>query len=146
LLAQGAFAEAAQAFDHLATAALQHGWPQAARFTLRAAEAYLKAGRIPTARERALHGLEMLANADRWQQLQRAGERVVAALESHGQPALANEVRQALRQWLAAAPPQPRARASLPATCPACGAPVHPEEITWETSRAFCPYCGTPLQ
>ncbi len=148
LLAEGRFAEAAQAFDRLAEGALQRGLPQAPNLALRAAEAYLKAGNTHAARERALRGLEMLANTDRWPLLRRAGDRVVATLEGQGQSALANEIRQALEKWLAAAPSPPQQRqaaANLPATCPACGAPVHPSEVAWEAGRAFCPYCGTAL-
>ena len=148
----GNFTEAAAIFDRLAEGALARGLPEAPRLTLKAAEAHLKAGHIEDARERALHGLEMLANTNRWPALHRAGEQAVALLNAQGETALAEEIQQAVEKWLAAAPPMPqqpqqsqqRAHA-LPATCPACGAPVHPDEVTWEGDRAFCPYCGAAL-
>ncbi len=150
-LMAGNFTEAAAIFDRLAEGALARGLPEAPRLTLKAAEAHLKAGNTEAARERALRGLEMLANTNRWPALRRAGEQAVALLNAQGETALAAEIQQAVEKWLAAAPPMPqqhphpsRAR-PLPATCPACGAPVHPDDVTWEADRAFCPYCGAAL-
>lgn len=144
----GRFAEAAQLFDQLAQKALAHGLPQAPQLTLRAAEAYFKAGEREAARQRLLAGLEMLANADRWQVLRRAGERAAATLEAQGDIALAAEVRRAVERWLAQAPPPParrRASAALPARCPTCGAPVHPDEVEWSHGVPLCAYCGIAL-
>ena len=148
LMMAGQFAEAARIFDELARKALERGFPQAPQLTLRAAEAYLKAGERETARERLLSGLEMLANASRWVVLRHAGERAIATLEAQGEEALAAEVRQALERWLAQAPPPPAARQAaqaLPARCPSCGAPVHPDEVEWQHGVPLCAYCGMSL-
>ncbi len=147
LMMAGDFAAAAQLFDQLAQGALERGLPQAPQLTLRAAEAYLKAGDRETARERALRGLEMLANAGRWAILHRAGERTVATLEAQGHADLAAEIRQALDRWLAQAPPPMAARRaqSLPTECPHCGAPVHPDEVEWQHEVPLCAYCGKAL-
>lgn len=118
LMMAGQFAEAAQLFHQLAQKALARGFPQAPQLTLRAAEAYFKAGDRERARERLLAGLEMLANAGRWQVLHHAGERAIAALQAQGDAALAAEVRQAMERWLAQAPLPPamrRASQALPA-------------------------------
>ncbi len=38
------------------------------------------------------------------------------------------------------------ARATLPATCPVCGAPVDPQKVTWVTpTMARCHYCSSNL-
>jgi hypothetical protein len=32
----------------------------------------------------------------------------------------------------------------LPPDCPACHAPLHPDDLTWlEDDRVACPFCGT---
>ena len=142
------FAEAAQLFHQLAQKALARGFPQAPQLTLRAAEAYFKAGDRERARGRLLAGLEMLANASRWQVLRHAGERAIVALQAQGDAALAAEVRQAMERWLAQAPPLPamrRASQALPARCPTCGAPVHPDEVEWTHGVPLCAYCGIAL-
>jgi len=43
-------------------------------------------------------------------------------------------------------PPPAAARSWLPTRCPACGAPLTPNEANWLASdRAECPYCHTIL-
>lgn len=41
---------------------------------------------------------------------------------------------------------KPAPRSTLPRTCPSCGSPVRPNEVTWlDDKTAECAYCGQVL-
>ncbi len=148
LMQQGEFAEAGERFSRLAEAAEERGIPRAPQLHLRAAQAWLKAGDMARAEDHLWRGLQSMANASRWAQLARVGERVVQELQAENQAALAARVEDWLRATLPAGIQAAAAigRPSLPTHCPACGGPVRPDEVDWlDTRTAECAFCGSPI-
>ena len=43
--------------------------------------------------------------------------------------------------------PEKEPKAVLPTNCPACGGPLHPNEVKWQDEiTAKCPYCGRTVR
>jgi hypothetical protein len=153
LLASGKYAEAADGFEELARAAENRGGPRAPQFYLEAGRARVLAGDTPQGVQLLDRGLRLLAASGASLRLRRAGRRIVAELAARGLDQEAEHIRHSLAEVGAetsmSAPEQSRraGRPTLPVHCPACGAPVHPDEVDWlDDVTAECEYCGTPIR
>jgi hypothetical protein len=152
-MVSGDYADAALIYERLARTASDLELRQAPHLYLQTARACLLAGRSEPADNLLRQGLDLLAESGRWVAFDRIGRRIVAELTSLGYPAQA----EALQAWLgqrlqtapafavsAAAYPTGAHRSSLPPQCPACGAPLRPDEVEWlAEDRAECAYCGS---
>jgi len=151
MLSAGNHAEASSAYEQLARAAEARGGPRAPFF-------YIQAGRARMLSGHAADGVELLERglglfAMRGQQLKAAnvGPRLVLELSARGYTAEAQQVSDYLDELIPGfAAPSTEKKASrrpaLPAHCPACGAPLRPDEVEWvDDSAAVCEYCGSPV-
>jgi hypothetical protein len=152
LMAQGQYPEAAAAFSRIAEVAQSRGGPRAPLFYIQAGRAYVLAGQVEAGSASLREGLEMLAAAGRWPELQRVGQAVVDQLNDLGHP----EQAKAIAEWLAASlagkhiPPAvspPATRTVLPTRCPSCGAVINAREVEWlDQLTVECLYCGGPVR
>ncbi len=144
LMDGGNYAAAAAEFETLGRGAEGRFPGRAPQFWLRAGKARILAGHAALAMEDLKRGLSLLAEGGKAENFQRAAQRAVAELKAGGLEAEAQEIA-ALFQGRAAAAAAP-AQAGLPGTCPACGAPVRPEEVRRPNGgSAQCAYCGCAL-
>jgi tetratricopeptide (TPR) repeat protein len=159
LMADGRFAEAADAFDRLAEKAREHNMPaRAADLTLQAARAYFAAGDTDAAMVRAIAALRLLARSGRTGRIPTVLSKMMAALRGKGYDAQADKLEQEAERILGElglsldeaqrrAPRAPEKHGTLPAKCDGCGAPVIPDEVEWHDAQtAECLYCGTILK
>jgi hypothetical protein len=152
LLANGNYPAAAEALEQLAQKAEARHLPQAAPLYLQAGRARILAGQTAAGMKSLRSGLALLARTGRWAMLQRMGERAVAELSERGLKAEAQEIAAYLQSLLPSGftPGQggkPVRQPLLPTHCPACGAPVRPNEVDWiDEWTAECPYCGSPIR
>ena len=71
---------------------------------------------------------------------------MLQALERKGYTEQAVELRAAGTALLGAKTEAPQPQAALPATCPACNAPLCADEVAWRSKRsAACAYCGASI-
>ncbi len=149
---QGDFLAAAAIYDRLAQEALARDRQRAGlQMTLEAARSYLRGAAgdeaLKRARQAAEHARELgrpplVAPLARWK---------VRYLDEHGEAERAARFRAEMEDVLGqrvgrgpAAESAPAAARRLPASCPACRAPLYPEEVTWlAAERATCPFCGS---
>lgn len=148
LLAAGNYQAAAEAYEQLARGAQTRGLPHDAQLFLQAGRCRILAGQVPAAMTDLKQGLTLLAQRGNWPRFQNAARRAIADLNQRGLTAETAEIEALLKGALpasfvaeAAAGPAPKRR--LPTTCPACGAPLHADEVEWSDEfTAECPYCG----
>lgn len=149
LMQRGQYDQAAEIFEKLADEAAARQHPRAGTLYLRTAQAFLAGQHPQEAVAHARRGLDLLAQAQRWQLVHRHGQRAVAALRQHNYTKEADEMQAYLRDLLPTdfqAARQPAQTGVLPAQCSGCGAPVNPREVEWLDARtAECPYCGAIL-
>ncbi len=148
LLAAGNYPAAAEAFEQLARGAQTRALPHDAQLFLQAGRCRILAGQVPAGMADLKQGLSILAQRGNWRRFQNAAQRAVADLNQRGLTAEAAEIEALFKASLPAsfvAGPAPKRR--LPTTCPACGAPLHADEVEWEDEfTAECPYCGGAVQ
>jgi hypothetical protein len=153
LMEQGQYPAAATAFSEIAEIARSRGGPRAPFFFIQAGRAYVLAGQVEQGVGEIREGLELLASAARWSELQRVGQTVVDQLTDQGQP----EPAKVIADWLAASlagkavSPSVTGGAAkqpvLPPRCPSCGALVNPKEVEWvDQVTALCLFCGSPIR
>jgi hypothetical protein len=174
LFDQGKFAEAAPIFDRLARGAADRGMlNRAGDLYVQSARCHLEMGKATVAVERGKHALRLFGRAGLFGKIERLMPRMVETLQEKGYKAEAEALRQEVEARLAEVPPErrqplgarpagwpptsrpalsavegpPMTRRELPAKCPACGAPVKPDDVTWlDPQTAECPYCGSVLK
>jgi hypothetical protein len=146
---KGEFGLAADLFEQIARTADGRGAPRAPLFYLQAGRARILAGQTALGIPSLRRGLELLAERQQYQRLSQAAKRTVGELREKG---LSQEA-SAIETWLATIlpatlTPQPASpRAVLPTHCPACGAPLRPDEVEWlDDVTAECGYCGSPVR
>jgi len=119
---------------------------------LQAARCYLELKNTERADQEDLRALRLFLRAHRPRKVRRLLPKMVAALEKHGRHEEAEELRKRaeelqgrVRARVGAGPGRgPVRRGTLPGKCPACGAPVKPNEANWVgRDAAECPYCGS---
>jgi hypothetical protein len=161
LFSQGKFLQAAGLYEALAHRALEQHRPRTPQLFLLAGRANLLGGKKYEGVEHLKTSLRLLANAGRWEDLDRIGARVVEELEERGfndeaqqvsafVQALKAEAEDAGQLATTVVPSHSTAhttRLNLPTNCAACGASVHPKEVEWADERtAVCSYCGNMVR
>ena len=152
LMEQGRYSEAADLFSRIAEAARVRDGPRAPIFSIQAGRAFILAGQVDQGIDSIRHGLEGLAAAERWSDLQGIGQVVVDQLNEKGYP----EQAKTISDWLAASlegksvaavVTPPVKQPVLPTRCPSCGAAVNSKEMGWlDDLTAECLYCGGPIR
>lgn len=151
LMSKGEHSNAANIFLSLAERARDRGIMQpASMLFLQAAHAYILAGEIESAVERAHNGLSMLADAENWPTLRLEAERISELMSAEGYPDQAAEMKAWLEQKIKAAPAEVttqtalKSTSSTPEKCPYCGASMSLEQINAAGAKAAeCRYCGS---
>jgi hypothetical protein len=153
-MAIGDYQSAAIAFEQLARAAEGRGGPRAPIFHMQEGRARIMAGRNNAGVMAFKHGLDLLAQRGEFQRLFNTGTRITGELNERG---LASEAAE-IETWFKALLPAnstgdftPEAASGkkpiLPTHCPACGAPVRPDEVEWlDDVTAECVFCGSPVR
>jgi hypothetical protein len=150
LMAEGKYAEAAQAYANLAQGA-ENRFPNRAPFLFMAAgNAAVLSGDTKAGLAHMRHGLTILAAQGRFPRMRAFGQRAMDELRARNLNAEADEIASLLNANLphgipaaVAAPKKP----ILPTHCPSCGGAVRPDEIDWlDEITAECAYCGSPLR
>lgn len=148
--------QAAAIYDRLALEAYNHGRPRpGVQMDLEAARAFLAGGDAVSAQQRALRALRFVLQVGRPVSVLPLIGRIMVYLESQGQTAEAQQFRAEVDKLLGerglafdavrqAAPVAPAKPGKLPGQCPACGAPLHPDELEWVgDDRVTCAFCGS---
>ncbi|MBN1260685.1 MAG: hypothetical protein JXB35_08395 [Anaerolineae bacterium] len=152
LLQAGRFLEAAAIYNRLASEAYQRNRHRAGvQMDVETARAFLNGGDLAQAQARVrravryIHELNLPAVP-----VFPLLEQICRQLESQGDVARAQAFREEILGLLPErpAPVSERAhtpqRKKLPGSCPACYAPLHPDELEWVADdRVSCPFCGT---
>jgi hypothetical protein len=146
---KGEYGRAAELFEQIARVADGRSGPRAPLFHLQAGRSRILAGQASLGLPSLKRGLELLAQRRQFQRLGQFGARTVSELTGHG---LKNEAAE-IEMWLKSVQPQlpaveaPARRPTLPTHCPACGAPLRPDEVEWvDEVTAACGYCGSPTR
>lgn len=145
---KGEYGHAGELFERLAQKASARGAPRAPIFYLQAGRARIFAGQPLLGMPSLKRGLELLAQDGQWTRLDRLGRRLVTELHERGLHQEASEIENWLMSVLSSTPPAAASAGGgrLPTHCPACGAPVHSDEVEWLGDvTAACAYCGSPL-
>ncbi len=146
---KGEYGRAAELFEQIARVADGRGGPRAPLFHLQAGRARVLAGQASLGIPSLKRGLELLARRAQFPRLYQFGTRIVHELNERG---LKNEAAE-IEAWLKSVLPEmqsfeiPFKKPLLPAQCPACGAPLRPDEVEWlDETTAGCGYCGSPVR
>ena len=148
---KGEYGRAAELYEKIAQSADDRGGPRAPLLHLQAGRARLYAGQTRLGIPSLQRGLELFAQRGQIEKLNRFGERVVNDLKERQLDREASELEALLRKL---APPQPGFEhqnipsnlRKLPTHCPACGAPLRPDEVEWlNETTAECAFCGSPI-
>jgi hypothetical protein len=146
---KGEYGRAAELFEQIARVADGRGGPRAPLFHLQAGRSRVLAGQAALGMPSLKRGLELFAQRRQFQRLQQFGMRTIDELNDHGLKKEADEI----SAWLKSVLPEatsfesPSKRPVLPTHCPACGAPLRPDEVEWlDEITAGCGYCGSPAR
>lgn len=149
LMSIGDHANAAEIFIQLAEHARDRGiMGPGAMLLMRAAHAYLMAGRLQDADTQLQRTLKAFEVAGRMPAAIREGRRFADMLESEGYAEEAKLLRQDLQERLGQLSEQPEDpdvnQGAFPEKCPYCGASMSLEQINSRGARAAkCQYCGS---
>ncbi|MFH1185716.1 MAG: hypothetical protein V1755_11875 [Chloroflexota bacterium] len=152
LLAAGQYAQAADGLEQLARAADARGARRAPVLYLEAGRARIMAAQAAQGLDLIQRGLELMAASGLARRLARPGNRLITELHELGFDQEARQITAFLKDFapdLNAAVDSPAAvrRPHLPTRCPACAAPVRPDEVEWlDETTAECPYCGSAVR
>lgn len=158
LMELGQHSQAATLFERIAYGARDLGMSRRApSLFFQGARAHLLAGNSEAGSEMLWHGLKLLVEEARWEQLERAGVRIVDELERIGEAALAEEVSIWVAKTMAEhgnagreiepARREELVRGRLPVNCGNCGAVLRLEDVEWiDSSSAACAYCGSIIR
>jgi hypothetical protein len=100
------------------------------------------------------HAFELFAQRGQFPRLHQTGAHIVSELTERGLTKEAAEVDAWVKALLPPkfagtfTPSKPLAKKPiLPTHCPACSAPVRPDEVTWlDDITAECAFCGSPVR
>ena len=153
LMAQGRYAEAAEAFEQLAAGAEKRQGPRAPFLHIQAGLARIRLKQVEAGMTHFIRGLDLFASSGRLLQHFRAGNRITYELSVQG---LENESRQIAELVRAKAPANMDGIAApdsktpvplLPTHCPSCGGPIKSDEVDWiDRWNAECSFCGSPVR
>jgi hypothetical protein len=153
LTVSGNYAASSIIFEQLARSAEARKGPRAPFLYIQAGTARLLLGQSAPSLAHFKHALNMLIESGRFTLLYRLGSRIIKELKARGLTKEAQEIgalihsnTPAIAEMPTERGPMPSATA-LPAHCPACGGPVHADEVEWlNASTGECPYCGSTLR
>lgn len=153
-MAIGDYPSAAIAFEQLARAAEGRGGPRAPIFHMQVGRARILVGQNAAGIQAFKHGFDLLAQRGEYQRLFKTGTRITQELKDRSLTKEAAEVEAAFRALLPpkltssfTPPAAAEKRPILPMHCPACGAPVRPDEVEWmDDVTAECDFCGSPVR
>ena len=148
---KGEYGHAAELYERIAQAADARGGPRAPFLQLQAGRARLYAGQTRLGIPSLQRGLELFAQRGQVGKLNRFGERVVNDLKERNLEREVSEMEDLLRRLAAPLSGMehqdiPSNLRKLPTHCPACGAPLRPDEVEWlNETTAECAFCGSPV-
>lgn len=147
---QGNFIEAAGIYERLARAAYDRARVRPGlHMSLEAVRCYLLADDVERAKAIVLQVAQRAKDLGLPKLCWPLVDRIVQRLEAEGldSESFREEITAVLGSFEAQPVPEigrHAAQKSLPGSCPACSAPLHPEEIDWVAEdRVACPYCGS---
>ena len=146
---KGQYGRAGELFERIAEKADARSGPRAHIFHLKAGEARILAGQTSLGMPSLKRGLELLAQSEQFQRLNKFGTRVVSELQERGLTGEASAIETWLKSVLPAADSYDilMKRPVLPTHCPSCGAAVRVDEVEWlDEVTAECAYCGSPVR
>ncbi|MEA3396544.1 MAG: hypothetical protein U9R05_03685 [Chloroflexota bacterium] len=154
LIAAGKFREAAAIYDRLAQEAYARGRLRPGlHMDLEAGRAYLQAADVNQAQERAQRATQNALQIARPGLVMPLVEEITRHLEAQGDPEAAQRFREEIEALLQEQRGAPGGfigearrvpRKTLPGHCPACHAPLRPDEVEWlADDRVSCPFCGS---
>jgi hypothetical protein len=152
MMENGNHAGAAKLFKRLGRGAEDFGKMRLApNLYLQAGRADILGGEPKQGEALIIHGLTILAKAQRWSALAGTGQIVLTELQQLSRL----EIRDHISKWLAATLPepidsyQPRYPQAIhfPLKCPFCGGALRPGEVEiLDEITGECPYCGSALR
>jgi hypothetical protein len=144
------YAQAYPLFKRLAEGAARRGMPiRAANLYVQASRARLEMGSAKDAAELARRAIHLLREAGQGERVRALLPRMIATLENKGYHDEAVALQAEITALLGSAHPTPAIdqRGTLPARCPSCSGPVHPDQVTWvDATGAECAYCGSMIR
>ena len=148
---KGDYGRAAELYERIAQTADDRGGPRAPILHLQAGRSRVYAGQTALGMPSLQRGLELFAQRGQLDKLQNAASRVVSELKERGLTKEAAEIEALLKGVAPSTPaitePVPVKKPILPTHCPACGAPLRPDEVEWlDEVTAECGYCGSPVR
>lgn len=149
LVEQQHFVEAAEIYGQLARGAYARGRVRPGiHMDLQAGRCYLLGDDVANAKAAAMRAVRRADAFGRPRLSQPLVTKVIHHLEQNGGDAegFREEIASVLGtvDFQQTSSPQRRSEKRLPGSCPACSAPLHPDEIEWVADdRVTCPYCGT---
>jgi hypothetical protein len=152
LMTVGDYQGAAVSFESLAQKAEARGGRHAPFFLMQAGRARILLREHAKGMTHLTHGLTMLAEAERYTQLYRAGTRLIQELSDRKLEKEAQEITDLIRSYTPfiaemATQRLPALKPILPTRCPACGGPVRSDEVEWiDEVTAECSFCGGPVR
>jgi len=152
LLAAGEYAQAADGLEQLARAADARGARRAPFLFLEAGRARVMAAQAAQGLELIRRGLGLMAQSGLARRLARSGSSLISELQGLGFDQEARQITAFLENLApdvnsAVDGPAVVRRPSLPTRCPACGAPVRPDDVEWlDEITAECQYCGSAIR
>ncbi len=155
LMNEGHYLQAANIFVTLAEGAIRRRIPRAPFLFIQAGRAFLSGGKQAQGVKNIKRGLKLLADARRWGELYRVGNRLVDELNEKR----LNEESNQLAEWLTAVLPENSEQVAnvkaemkkrhplLPTNCPQCGGIINSKEVTWiDDYTAECLFCGSAVR
>ncbi len=149
LFEQKNYADAARSLEKISQRTDARRSSRAAVTHLRTGRAYLYAKNLKTGLSHTRKGLMLLAAKKQWGAMNRFGRRAIDDLNKLGYPQAAQEIESYLIRYTPEGEREEKteARPVLPTECPACGAPVHSQELRWlDEQTAECLFCGTAIR
>ena len=143
------YGRSAELFEKIAQVADGRDGPRAPLFYLQAGRSRILAGQIALGMPSIKRGLELLAERRQFQRLHQFGNRTLDELNGLGLKKEAAEIGTWLKSVLPEVNPTETQvkRPLLPTHCPACGAPLRPDEVEWlDDVTAGCGFCGSPVR
>ncbi|MCB2202881.1 hypothetical protein KQH56_02625 [bacterium] len=155
MMRSGDYRQAAPIFEELARRTQKLQLPRTPFLFIQAGRANYLGALTEKGLNLIQHGLALLAEAERWAELARVGERVIAELVEQGDESESRK----LTAWLEDVLPADfsladgdgtkviHAHPVLPTHCPQCGGPVDSSMVAWRDDvTAECLYCGSAIR
>lgn len=153
MMSMGEYARAAMSFEQLGHTAEMRERQRAPFLFFQAGRARILLNQPAPAMSHFRHGLDLLIQAKRYNQLYRAGQRIAQELRLRGLEKESREIAALVGASIPAIAELPTERGPdmtavvLPTYCDSCGGPIRSPEVEWlDAHTAECPYCGNPIR